>query len=57
MIGVDDGAKKAFVPAAANDVVNLMEKLELVMLLKVVLLVQELNLLQQLTTLTWLKVC
>ena len=23
MIGVDDGAKKAFVPAAANDVMNL----------------------------------
>ena len=23
MVGVDDGAKKAFVPAAANDVVNL----------------------------------
>ena len=23
MIGVDDGAKKAFVPAASNDVVNL----------------------------------
>ena len=24
MVGVDDGAKKAFVPAAANDVVNLL---------------------------------
>ena len=23
MIGVDDGAKKAFVPTAANDIVNL----------------------------------
>ena len=23
MVGVDDGSKKAFVPAAANDVVNL----------------------------------
>ena len=56
MIGVDDGAKKAFVPAAANDDCYLNGEAGTGNATKGGLMVLELSLLQLQKTLTWLKV-